>query len=99
MVDRAADNEVLLRALGVDPSKILKCCAHIILGVDHAIDKVYRDTEQKIGVTKLLPVTAGENIFTSPSSSIHTLGLIAISKLLSLSHAQQSVSLYNELKE
>ena len=38
MTDRAADCDVLLQSLGVDPSKMLKCCAHIILGIDHAID-------------------------------------------------------------
>ncbi|XP_013414654.1 uncharacterized protein LOC106176709 [Lingula anatina] len=98
MTDRAADCEVLLQTLGVDPSKILKCCAHIILGIDHAIDKVFKNTEQKIGIHQLLEVSAGEKVFLSPGSSIHTLGLIAISKLLSPSHAQHSVSLYNDFK-
>ena len=37
-----------------------------------------------------------EKKFSSPSSSIHTLGLIAIAKLLSPSHAQHSISLYND---
>ena len=36
-------------------------------------------------------------MFTSPGSSIHTLALIAISKLLSPSRAAHSVSLYNNL--
>ncbi len=98
MTDRAGDCEVLLQNLGVDPHRILKCCAHIILGVDHAIDKVFKNTEQKIGVHQLLQVSAGEKIFSSPGSSIHTLGLIAIAKLLSPSHAQHSVSLYNDFK-
>ena len=77
---------------------MLKCSAHIILGIDNAIDKVYRNFEQKIGVQKLLDVTGGEKIFISPSNSIHTLGLIAIAKLLSPSHAQHSVSLYTDFK-
>ena len=38
-------------------------------------------------------MNAGENVF---SSSIHTLAIIAISKLLSPSHASYSISLYNE---
>ena len=63
MTDRAADCEVLLKELGVDPRKILKCSAHIILGVDHAIDKVFKNTEQKIGIQNLLEITAGEKIF------------------------------------
>lgn len=98
MSDRAGDCEVLFQNLGVEVSQMLKCCAHIILCVDHGTDKVFRDIEQKIGVQQLLQVTAGEKIFTSPSTSIHTLGLIAIAKLLSPSHAQHSVSLYNEFK-
>ena len=38
----------------------------------------------------------GEKAFTSSGSSIHTLGEIAISKLLSPSHAAHSLSLYSE---
>ena len=98
MTDRAGECEGLLQNLGVDQSKLLKCSAHIILGIDHAIDKVYRNIEQKIGVHHLLEVTGGEKIFMSPSTSIHTLGLIAIAKLLSPSHAQHSVSLYTDFK-
>ena len=98
MTDRAGECESLLQNLGVDHSKMLKCSAHIILGIDHAIDKVYRNVEQKIGVHNLLEVTGGEKIFMSPSTSIHTLGLIAIAKLLSPSHAQHSVSLFTDFK-
>ena len=98
MTDRAGECDSLLQNLGVEQSKMLKCSAHIILGIDNAIDKVYRNFEQKIGVQKLLDVTGGEKIFMSPSNSIHTLGLIAIAKLLSPSHAQHSVSLYTDFK-
>ena len=98
MTDRAGECETLLQNLGVDKGQMLKCSAHIILGIDHAIDKVYRNVEQKIGVHQLLEVTGGEKIFLSPSTSIHTLGLIAIAKLLSPSHAQHSVSLYTDFK-
>jgi maleate cis-trans isomerase len=94
--DRAGDCATLLENIGVTEEKILKCSAHIILGADHAADKVFKHTEQKIGVQKLLNVTAGVKVFTSPGSSVHTLALIAISKLLSPSHAPHSVSLYNE---
>ena len=76
----------------------MKCCAHIILGIDNAIDKVMKNTEQTIGIQKLLQLTTGEKVFTSPSSSIHTLGLIALAKLLSPSHASHSISLYNDYK-
>lgn len=98
MTDRAADCEKFFDVLGVEEKKVLKCCAHLILGIDYAIDKVFRDTEIKIGVQKLLNVSAGQKPFLSPSTSIHTLAQIALSKLLSPSHASHSVSLFNEYK-
>ena len=98
MSDRAGDCGTLLEYLGVDPEKILKCSAHIILGIDHACDKVFCNIEQKIGVQKLLHNSAGEKVFSSPGTSTHTLAQIAIAKLLSPSHAAQSVSLYNDYK-
>ena len=97
ITDRAGDCSALLKELGIETEKILKCSAHIILGIDHAIDKVFKTTEQKIGVHKLLEISAGHKAFSS-STSIHTLGQIAISKLLSPSHASHSVSLFNEYK-
>ena len=74
----------------------LKYCAHITLGVDNACDKVFREAEQRIGVHNLISVKFGEKAFTSSGSTIHTLGEIAISTLLSPSHAAHSVSLYSE---
>ena len=94
MSDRAGDCATLLDNLGIQSNQIIKCSAHNILGVDHACDKVFRNIEQKIGVQKLLKVTAGEKVFTSPSTSVHTLAQIALTKLLSPSHAAHS--LYNE---
>jgi hypothetical protein len=99
ITDRAGDCATMLQNLGVEDEKILKCCAHLILGIDHACDKVFKETEQKIGVQKLLELSAGQQAFLSPSTSIHTLGQIAIAKLLSPSHANHSVSLFNEYKE
>ena len=98
MSDRGSDLDVLLENLGVEEEKRLKCCAHIILCIDNAIDKVFKNTEQMVGVQKILQLSAGEEIFKSPGSSIHTLGLIAIAKLLSPSHASHTVSLYNDYK-
>ena len=37
-----------------------------IIWCGHAADKVFKNTEQKIGVQKLLNVTASEIVFTSP---------------------------------
>ena len=98
MTDRAGDCGTLLQFLGVEPEKVLKCSAHLILGIDHACDKVFRDIEQKIGVQKLLQISAGDKVFSSPSTSTHTLAQIAIAKLLSPSHAAESISLYNDYK-
>ena len=59
-------------------------------------DKVFREAEQRIGVHNLINVKVGEKALTSSGSFIHTLDEIAISKLLSPSHAAHSVSLYSE---
>ena len=99
MNDRATDCKTMMDCLNVDPDKILKCTAHIILGADHSCDSVFKKTEQKVGVQKLLKITAGQKAFSSPKSSILTLGLIAIAKLLSPSHAAQSISLYQQYIE
>ena len=96
MSDRAGDNETFRESVANPESKILECCAHITLGVDNTCDKVFREAEQRIGVHNLKSVKVGEKAFTSSGSSIHTLGEIAISKLLSPSHAAHSVSLYSE---
>lgn len=100
MSDRAGDCGTMFKELIVEEKNILllKCNAHVILGIDHAADKVFRDAEQKIGVQKLIDVKVGKKVFSSHSSSIHTLALIAIAKLLLPSHAAHSVSLYNDFK-
>ena len=79
MTDRASDNDPAFEELGIEQSKLLKCCAHTILGVDNAADKVFHDVETKVGVHKLLDIGAGTLAFKS-STSIHTLGQIAIAK-------------------
>ena len=99
MSDRGSELDTMLDELGIESEKRLKCCAHVILGIDNAIDKVFKNTEQSIGVNKLLQLEAGDKAFTPSNSSVHTLGLIALSKLLSPSHASHSISLYNEYKQ
>ena len=93
MTDRAGDNATLQESLDVDCQKIIKCSTHVIFGLDHALDKVFRNMEQKIGIHKLLHLLAGEKAFSSPCTSIHMLGQIAIFMLLSPNHAASSVSL------
>lgn len=95
MSDRASDVDPCLDVLGVPEERRAKCCAHILLCVDEALEKVVKAHEQKIGVGKLLHVKSSR--FRLPErggSSILTLGQIAISKMLSPSHAAQSISLY-----
>ena len=48
MTDRAGDSDVMLSELGVDEKQKLKCNAHILLAIDVALDKVFRDTETLI---------------------------------------------------
>jgi hypothetical protein len=94
--DRAGDCGKMLECLDIEQDKILKCSAHLILGVDHGMDKIFMQIERDVGIQKLIPITAGAKVFASPGSSVHTLGLIAISKLLSPSHSSHSISLYNQ---
>ncbi|ESO92790.1 hypothetical protein LOTGIDRAFT_162271 [Lottia gigantea] len=96
MTDRAADCSKMLTILGIEPAKFLKCCAHLLLCIDHSIDKTFRDTEQITGFDKLINAS---KILHSTSYSLHTLGLIALAKLMSPSHASHSVSLHNQFKE
>ena len=98
MNDRAADSDAMLDELGVSEEKRLKCNAHCILCIQNAVDKVFKDKETEIGVNKLISTDA-QHVFTSPSNSIFTLGLIAFSKFLSPSHAQLSISLYKPYKQ
>lgn len=65
MTDRAGDCGVFLEELGVIDEKILKCSGHLVLGVDNAADNIFRQVEQKIGVQKLLDISAGEKAFRS----------------------------------
>jgi hypothetical protein len=95
--DRAADCDVLLDTLGVEEEKRLKCCQHVILTIDEAINKVFIDTESMIGRDQLAGVSIGTKAYQS-TSSIVTLGLIAIAKCLSPSHAALSYSLYMDYK-
>ena len=84
----------MLDILEVKEEKRLKCNGHTLLCIDNAIDKVFKDQETKAGRDKLISKSAS-HVFGS-SSSIATLGLIAISKLLSPSHAQHPVSYHKE---
>ena len=98
MNDRAGDSDTMLDELGVAEEKRLKCNAHVILCVQNAVDKVFKDKETEIGVNKLIS-TEAQHVFSSPNNSIMTLGLIAFSKFLSPSHAQLSISLYKAYKQ
>ena len=95
MTDRAGDADTMLDELDIDDEKRLKCNAHVLLAIDNALDKVFKDTETLIGVFKLISETAA-HVFNAPKSSIWYLGLIAFAKLLSPSHNKESISLYTD---
>ena len=96
MSDRSADGNVVLDELDIEESKRLKCSAHVILSIDEALDSVFKNVESCIGRDKLIGSNVG-GAFQS-SSSIITLGLIALAKALSPSHAALSYSLYMQYK-
>lgn len=98
MTDRAGDAKRMLEELNITPTKWIKCNAHIVLCVDNSVNKVLRTTETMIGVQNLMEVTSSFKPFEN-GSSILVLGLIALSKLLSPSHAAQSISEYLTYKE
>jgi len=52
----------MLKYLAVEDDKKLKRNAHVILGVDNAANKVFRNVEQSIGAQKLIETKAGEKI-------------------------------------
>ena len=95
--DRAGDADAMLDCLEVDETRRLKCNAHPILCIENALDKTFASHERSIGKDKLISVAAS-HVFSSPSNSIFTLGLIALAKLLSPSHSQQTISLYMQYK-
>lgn len=98
MTDRAGDAKKMLEELEIEPTKWLKCNAHIVLCVDNSVNKVLRTTETVIGVQNLMDLSSSFKPFEN-GSSILLLGLIALSKLLSPSHAAQSISEYVTYKE
>ena len=96
IADRAGDVRVMLRELGIEYEKMLKCTTHIILSCDYVMDKVFKQNECDIGVNNLLHVSAGTQHFCGPSTSIFTIASIALAKLLSPSHSDHSISLFTE---
>ena len=72
-VTGAGDADTMLDELGVDDEKRLKCNAHILLCIDNAIDKTFKDMETLIGVSKLISESAS-HVFNSPNCSIWSLG-------------------------
>jgi len=96
MSDRSSDGNIVLDELGIEDDRRLKCSAHIILSIDAALVSVFKDAESSIERNKLIGSIVG-GAFQS-ASSIITLGLIALAKALSPSHAALSYSLYMQYK-
>ncbi len=65
MTDRAADTDPTLKLLGIEEERRLKCCAHIILGADAALEKILLAYERKVGVGKLLQINDGKGFHLS----------------------------------
>ena len=96
MTDRAADTDPTLELLGVEEERRLKCCAHIILGADAALEKVLLAYERKVGVGKLLQINNARFNNAGRSQSIFGRSQVALAKLLSPSHAINSISHYSQ---
>lgn len=100
MSDRGGDVDSVLDELGgFDRSERMKCNAHILLSVDSSLSKTFKTFEIKAGATKLLGQGLEATFSLTSNDSIWILGLIAFAKLLSPSHAQDTLSLsksYNE---
>ena len=73
----------------------MKCNAHVVLAVDAALKKTFKDTEALIGSSNLIS-EAATHVFSSSANSIWYLGLIALAKLVSPSHLKESISLYKD---
>lgn len=98
MTDRAGDGDTMLDNLEISPEKRLKCNAHVLLAIDHAMDKVFKDIETQVGASNLISEGAA-HVFNAPKTSIWYLGLLALAKLLSPSHNAESISLHTEYKD
>jgi hypothetical protein len=96
MTDRAADTDPTLKLLGIEEKRRLKCCAHIILGADAALEKILLAYERKVGVKKLLQINNARFKNAGRSQSVFGRSQVALAKLLSPSHAIQSISLYSQ---
>lgn len=77
---------------GVDEKRRLKCNAHIF-GIDYALQNVFKSYEEKVGREVLVVGEMGHKVLHG-TSTIIMLGLIALCKCLSLSHAVLEYYLY-----
>ena len=92
MGDRADDVTKAMEILGIESKKVLRCSAHITCGADNAVDKVFKHFESSIGVQNLISLSEIQSAFLK-SNSVFIMGINAISKLLSYSHATLPYSL------
>ena len=99
MSDRAGDVEPTLDFLGIEDAKRIKCCAHILLCIDEAIEKVLKGKERKIGIASLFFVSNAKFNLAHFKGSVLMAGQIALTKMLSPSHAKDSMSLYRSFTE
>ena len=98
MSDRSKDGSLALDELEVSEDNRLKCCAHTSLCVDDTIDSFLKSVESTVGRDKLIGGDIGLKAIQS-KNSIVTVGLIALCKGLSPSHAVLPYSLYMLYKD
>ena len=92
MGDRADDVTKAFELLEIESGRVLRCSAHISVGADNAINKVFKLFENTVGIQNLITLNAGQTAFIN-SNSIVTMAIHALSKLLSYSHATLPYSL------
>ena len=92
MGDRADDFTKAFELLGIQSGRVLRCSAHITIGADAAVNKVFKLFENTVGIQNLITLNAGQAAFIN-NNSVFTMAIHALSKLLSYSHATLPYSL------
>lgn len=93
MSDSASDNFIVLDNLEVDEERRLKCVARIVFGVDGDFENAFKSFGKDVGGEFLSVRGIAHNVLHG-TANIIMLGLIALSKCASPSHAALGHSLF-----
>ena len=85
MSGSASDNDIVLDNLGVDEENRLKGTAHIVFGIDDALQNIFKSSGEKVG-RKILAVEELGHKVLHRTTSLVMRGSIVLPKCLSLSH-------------